>query len=145
MQRQLSILACLARSTSSQQILFNSSICLAIFCLIFSEDSISQFQFSIQADFVSLSLICPSTCLVWLKSLRFKILIDLLKSKSLNFSFQNFLLNLSLSFIQFSLSHHLFSDGRVNFPFNDFFGDFLCLSAHAQHLCLDLSSLSTVN
>ena len=55
--------------------------------MIFLEEPISQFQFSIRADFVSLILICPSTCLMWLKSLRFKFLIDLLKKQSRNFSF----------------------------------------------------------
>ena len=39
-----------------------------------SSELFSQFQFSIQTNLVSLSLICPSTCLLWLKSLRFKVL-----------------------------------------------------------------------
>ena len=45
---------------------------------------------SIQVGFVSLSLICQSTCLLWLKSLRFKFLIDLLQKRYQNFSFPNF-------------------------------------------------------
>ena len=35
---------------------------LAISCMIFLEEPSSQFQFSIQADFISLSLIFSSTC-----------------------------------------------------------------------------------
>ena len=54
----------------------NSSQFFNFSAMIFLEDPISQFQFSIQADFISLSLICPSTCLVWLKALRFKLLIS---------------------------------------------------------------------
>ena len=49
---------------SSQQILLNSSNFLAITSMVFLEEPISQFQLSIQTDFVSLSLICPSTCLM---------------------------------------------------------------------------------
>ena len=48
-----SILACLARSVSSQQILLNSCIWLAIFGAIFLEKPISQFQFSTQAYYIS--------------------------------------------------------------------------------------------
>ena len=52
-----SILACLARSVSSQQMLLNTSNFLAIFCFIFSEESTPRFQISTQTYFVSLSLI----------------------------------------------------------------------------------------
>ena len=60
MQRQfinfcLSCSTCFFATNSSQFFKF-----LAISCMIFLEEPISQFQFSIQADFVSLSLTCPS-------------------------------------------------------------------------------------
>ena len=73
---------------------------LAIPCMIFLEEPISQFQLSIQANFVPFSLICPSTCSMQLKSLRLKFLIEISKS---NFRISRFpisRLNLSLSFIQ---------------------------------------------
>ena len=119
---------------------------LAIPCMIFLEEPVSQFQFSTQTDLVSLNLICPSTCLVQLKSLRFKLLVDLLKSKVGIYLFPVSCVNLSPSLVQFSLSDRLSSDGRVNFPVKVFLGgNSLFLSANAQRLCLDLSSLSTVN
>ena len=93
---RLSCSICFFTTNSSQ--FFNF---LAISCMIFLEESISQFQFYIQANFVSLSLICPSICLMQLKSLRFKFLIDLLKSKVRISLFPIFRLNPSLSFIQF--------------------------------------------
>ena len=44
--------------------------CLAILCMTLFEEPSPQFQFSIQTNFISLSMICPSACLIWSKSLR---------------------------------------------------------------------------
>ena len=75
-----SILHCFAWSVSSQQILLDSSFFWQFFAWSSWKSLFEQFQFSIQATFVSLNLICPSTCLMSLKSERFELLIDLLKS-----------------------------------------------------------------
>ena len=71
--------------------------------MILLEERISQFQIYIQANFVSLSLICPLACLMQSKSLKFKFLIDLSKSEIRISLFPIARLNLSLSFIQFSI------------------------------------------
>ena len=57
---------------------------LGISFMIFLEESFSQFQVSTHAHFISMSLLL-STCLMQLKSLRFKLLIDLLRSDVRNF------------------------------------------------------------
>ena len=64
---------------SSQQILLSSSICLAIFCAIFSEESIAHFQFFTQIYLLSLSLISPLIRLVQIQSFRFEFSIDFRK------------------------------------------------------------------
>ena len=71
-----SILYCVARSVSSQQILLNSANLLHDFL---GRAYVSN-PISIQIDFVSLSLIRPSIWLMQMKSLRFNFLIDLQKS-----------------------------------------------------------------
>ena len=119
---------------------------LAIPCMIFLEEPISQFQLSIQANFVPFSLICPSTCSMQLKSLRLKFLIEISKS---NFRISRFpisRLNLSLSFIQFLLSYSLSLSlslfGRPNFPFKDLLEIFFVFQRMDNVcLCLDLFSL----
>ena len=111
----MSCSSCFFPTNSSQ--FFNL---LVISCMIFLKEPISQFQFSIRVDFSSLSLIFPSTCLLQLKSLRFKLLIDLLKSDVRISLFPIFRLNFCLSSIQFLLSHSLSSNSRINLPFKDF-------------------------
>ena len=106
--------------------------------MIFLEEPISQFQVSTQTNLVSLSLICPSTCLVQLKSLRFKFLIDLLRGNVGISLFPISCLNLSLSFIQFSVSHHLSSNGRVDFPFKDFL-EILSIFQRMHNVCVSIS------
>ena len=113
---------------------------LAIPCMIFLEEPISQFQFSIQTNLISLSLICSWTCLMYVKSRRFTFLIDLLTCEIRISLFPISRLNLSLSLIIFLLSFSLSSDGQVNFPFKDHLEIFFCLSTNAQRLCLDLLS-----
>ena len=114
-------ISCLSRllsffATNSSQF-FN---CFAISCMILLEEQpVSQFQLSIQANFVSLSLVCSSARLIQSKSLRFKFLTDLLE---IIFSISLFpisRLNLRLSTKQCLLSPSLSSDGQVNFPFKD--------------------------
>ena len=113
-----SLLPCLACSISSQPHSSQFFNFLAISCMTFLENSISQFKFSIQANFISLSLICPSACLIQSKSVRPKPLIDFLERIVSISLFPILRLNLRLSLIQFLLS--LFSlDGQVNFPFKD--------------------------
>ena len=60
----------------------------------------------------------PSTCLMQLKSLRFKLLIDLLRSDVRISLLPVPRLKFCFSFIHFLMSHCLSSDGRVNFRFN---------------------------
>ena len=62
---------------------------LAIFRLTFLEGSNPYFQFSIQADFIPLILVCPSIRLLWLKSLGLEHLIDPIKSHIRIFSIPN--------------------------------------------------------
>ena len=131
-----SILACLTRSFSSQQILLNSS---AVSCMIFLGEPTSQFQFSFEADFVSLwawSANRLDWCSwnhwdsnSWLISWKSDVRISLLSISRLHFS---------LSFIQSLLSHYLSSDGRVNLPFKDF----LEILSHLQCLHNVLISIS---
>ena len=98
-----------------------------------------------QTNLVSLSLICPSTCLVQLKSLRFKFLIDLLKSKVGIFLLPISCLNLSFSFIQFSLSHHLSSDGESTFR-SRMFVEILSIFQRMRNVGVSISlPFSTVN
>ena len=54
---------------------------MAIYCAIFSEGSVSHFQFCIQTCFVSLRLISLLFRLLQLQSLGFELLIDLIKSQ----------------------------------------------------------------
>ena len=104
-------ISCLSRllsffATHSSQF-FN---CFAISCIIL---------FSIQANFVSLSLVCSSARLIQSKSLRFKFLTDLLEIIFWISLFPISRLNLRLSTKQCLLSSSLSSDGQVNFPFKD--------------------------
>ena len=118
-----SILACLARSVSWQQIHFNF---LAIFRLIFSEESFSHFQFSVQTFFLSLSLISPLIRLLWLQSLGLELLIDLTKG------------NIRIS--QFPMLNVHISARPLQLSVQGFCGDFACLSMFAQRFGLGLSS-----
>ena len=88
----------------------------------------------LQANFIFLSLIWPSTCLMQFKSFRFKFLIVLLKSNILTSLFAISRLNFSFSFVQFLLRLSLW----VNIPLEDFL-EILCLSRSARSLDLDLS------
>ena len=63
---------------------------LAIPCMILWKEPVSQLQFSIQANFVSLSLICLSTCWICPKTLRLNFLIVLLKKLNPDVAFPNF-------------------------------------------------------
>ena len=88
--------------------------------MIFLEEPTSQFSFSTQANLVPLSPICPSSCLVLLKSLRFKFLIDLLKCAVRISLLPISRLNSCSASYNLVLSNSLSSDGRINFPFMDF-------------------------
>ena len=127
MQRQ-SINSCMYSSIwFFATITFQFFSVLAISCMILLEELTAQFHLSIQTNLVSSSLLCKSTCLVYKKSLRLKRFIDLLKSKVGISLFLNLLHSTSASAsIQFSLSHHLSSNDRVNFSFP--LGDFLRFS-----------------
>ena len=141
-----SVLACLALSVSSQQILPNSSI---------SWQSVAWFSWKSlflnsnsphKLFFKSLSLICPSTFLMYLKSSRFKFIIDLVKCYILTLRFTISRLNLSFSFIQFLLSYSLSLFGQLSqLSVQGSFGDFFCRSTNALRLCLDLFSLLTLS
>ena len=106
--------------------------------MIFLEEPNSQFQFSCQATFISLSLICPSTCLMLLKSLRFKFLLDLLKNGVS--IFPNFLPRLQPQL------HTVFAEpfsllGRLSqLSVQGFFGDFLSRGMHDVLISISLFS-----
>ena len=135
----LSYSTCFFATNSSQFVNF-----LAISSMIFLEEPLSQCQFSIQADFVSLSLICPSTCLVKLNSLRFKFLIDLMKSDVRIFLLPISCLTFSLSVKQFLLSLSVPRTAESTLR-SRIFWIFPSVSANAQRFDLDLSSLLNVN
>ena len=80
---------------------------LAICCMIFWKSLFLNSNFPHKLIFISLSLICPSTCLMYLKSLRFNFMIDLVKCYIFTLRFPISRFNLSFSFIQFLLSWSL--------------------------------------
>ena len=105
---------------------------LAIFCLTFLEESISQFQFSIPAHRLAWWSWNRWDSSSWLISWKSDVRISLFPISRIDFCF---------SFIQFLLSHSLSSDGHFSFPLKDFVEAF-CLSTNAKRFDLDLSSLS---
>ena len=113
---------------------------LAVSCMIFLEEPTSHFHFNIQADFISFSLFCPLTSLMWLESLRFKLRIGLLKSSVRISLFSQFLASTSASASYSFCWAILYLLGRPNqLSVQGFSGDFLCLSTNARRLDLDLS------
>ena len=78
---------------------------------------------------------------MYLKSLRFKFIIDLVKCYILTLRFPISRLNLSISFIQFLLSYSLSSNSRVNFPFKDLL-EIISVVQRMHYVCVSISSPS---
>ena len=87
---------------------------LTMSCMIPMEESASQCQL------ISLCLICSSACLLWLKSLRFNFLIEVMKSDDRISLFPSFRFHFCLSILQFLLSHFLTASGHFSFPLKEF-------------------------
>ena len=87
--------------------------------MIFLEVSISQFLMSTHAHFYLSEPDLPSSCLMQLKSLIFKLLIDLLRSDVRNFHLPVPCLKFCFSSIHCLLCRSLSSDGYFSFPFTD--------------------------
>ena len=78
---------------------------------------------------------------MYLKSLRFRFIIDLVICYILTLRFPISRLNLSFSFIQFLLSYSLSSNSRVNFPFKDLL-EIISVVQQMHYVCVSISSPS---
>ena len=129
---------CFFASNSSQ--FFNF---LAISCMIFLEERTSQFQFSIQAEFISLSLICPIDLLDVPEIIEIPTPDRSLQKRCQNFSFPNSSPQLLPQLHTFFPEPFSLVGRPSQLSVQGFGGDFLCLSTNAQRLDLDLFSLLT--
>ena len=112
--------------------------------MIFLEEPIFQFQFSIQANF-DFEPDLPIDLLDVAEISEIPILDSSPKKKYPNVAFPSFLPQPQHQLHTILSSYSLSSEGHVNFPFEDFFE--ICHVFQRMHnvSCLDLSSLSTVN